>query len=123
MNEGFENFIFFINTLEIQTNFIFERGKIMTDRKNEWKGEKVMIDRKEDIKKYAKNRALNVRLDDECMNFVNKMAYEQNISVSGTIRGMINIFKSDQLKDVRQWIYDGNDMRSLDEVLKGETNE
>jgi len=76
-------------------------------------------------KKLQKNKRLGVRLDERELNIVLEIAKEQNISISGVIRALINVLKMEEIADVREWLFNESD-RDIEDVLtlskkKGET--
>jgi len=77
-------------------------------------------------KKLQKNKRLGVRLDEGELKTILDISKEQNISISGVIRALINVLKIEELYSVKEWIFDASDNRDIEDVItlskkKGET--
>lgn len=68
------------------------------------------------------NKHVNFRLDEETLDECIKIADEWNRSLSYVIRAMIYMTKKIMLEEIKEWMHDDKDKRTLNDILKGGKN-
>ena len=83
-----------------------------------------LLSNKKPMKSKVKNdRHINVRLPNELLESLNQWSYENNRSLSHTIRGFLWFSQLEILQDLREWVFNQDDDRNINNVLKPKSKE
>ena len=94
-------------------------NKDILDKLNDY-----LLSNKVSMKSRVKNdRHINVRLPNELLESLNQWSYENNRSLSHTIRGFLWFCQKEILQDLREWVLNPDDTREIDNVLNPKSKE
>ena len=94
-------------------------NKDILDKLNDY-----LLSNKVSMKSRVKNdRHINVRLPNELLESLNQWSYENNRSLSHTIRGFLWFCRKEILQDLREWVLNPDDTREIDNVLNPKSKE